>query len=89
MTALAIFVFAAVAQLAVSGAYHILQPGLLRGWCCSGWTTPHFVLIAASFVPVHVILFKGWQRWLILLVWFHSPPSVSRSRSCISIGCRK
>jgi channel protein (hemolysin III family) len=27
-----------------------------------------FVLIAASFVPVHVILFKGWQRWLILLV---------------------
>src|SRR6266850_281080 len=69
MTALAIFVFAAVAQLAVSGAYHILQPGLLPRLVLQRMDhTAIFVLIAASFVPVHVILFKGWQRWLILLV---------------------
>jgi channel protein (hemolysin III family) len=69
MTALAVFAFAAVAQLAVSGAYHILQPGLLPRLVLQQLDhAAIFVLIAASFVPVHVILFKGWQRWLILLV---------------------
>jgi len=69
MTALAVFVFAAVAQLAVSGAYHILQPGLAPRLVLQQLDNAAiFVLIAASFVPVHVILFKGWQRWLILLV---------------------
>jgi len=69
MTALAVFVFAAVAQLAVSGAYHILQPGLAPRLVLQQLDhAAIFVLIAASFVPVHVILFKGWQRWLILLV---------------------
>ena len=32
--------------------------------------TAIFVLIAATFVPVHAILFKGWRRWLILLILF-------------------
>jgi channel protein (hemolysin III family) len=69
MTALAVFAFAAVAQLAVSGAYHILQPGLLPRLVLQQLDhSAIFVLIAASFVPVHVILFKGWQRWLILLI---------------------
>jgi channel protein (hemolysin III family) len=69
MTALSVFVFAAVAQLGVSGAYHILQPGLLPRLVLQRIDhTAIFVLIAASFVPVHVILFKGWRRWLILLI---------------------
>jgi channel protein (hemolysin III family) len=69
MSALAVFVFATVAQLGISGAYHILQPGLLPRLVMQRIDhTAIFVLIAASFVPVHVILFKGWRRWLILLI---------------------
>jgi len=69
MTALAVFVFAAVVQLGVSGAYHLLQPNLAPRLALQ--RIDHaavFVLIAATFVPVHVILFKGWRRWLILLI---------------------
>jgi channel protein (hemolysin III family) len=69
MTALAVFAFAAAAQLGISGAYHILQPGLLPRLVLQRIDhTAIFVLIAATFVPVHVILFKGWRRWLILLI---------------------
>ena len=69
MTALAVFALAAVAQLAVSGAYHILQPGLRPRLVLQQLDhAAIFVLIAASFVPVHVILFNGWRRWLVLLV---------------------
>jgi channel protein (hemolysin III family) len=69
MTALAVFAFAAVAQLGISGAYHILQPGLFPRLVLQRMDhTAIFFLIAASFVPVHVILFKGWRRWLILLI---------------------
>lgn len=71
MTALAVFVFAAVGLLGISGAYHILQPGLLPRYVMQ--QIDHdavFVLIAATFVPAHVILFEGWRRWLILLIVF-------------------
>jgi channel protein (hemolysin III family) len=69
MSALMVFVFAAVAQLGISGAYHILQPGFLPRLVLQRMDhTAIFFLIAASFVPVHVILFKGWRRWLILLI---------------------
>jgi channel protein (hemolysin III family) len=69
MTALAVFAFAAVTQLGISGAYHILQPGLFPRLVLQRMDhTAIFFLIAASFVPVHVILFQGWRRWLILLI---------------------
>jgi channel protein (hemolysin III family) len=69
MTALAVFVFAAVAQLSISGTYHILQPGLSPRLVLQRMDhTAIFVLIAASFIPVHVILFEGWRRWLIPLL---------------------
>jgi channel protein (hemolysin III family) len=71
MTALAVFAFAAVALLGISGAYHILQPGLLPRYVMQ--EIDHdavFILIAATFVPVHVILFVGRRRWLILLIVF-------------------
>jgi len=71
MTGLALFVFAAVAQLGISGAYHVLQPGLAPRLVMQQIDhTAIFVLIAATFVPVHAILFKGWRRWLILLILF-------------------
>jgi channel protein (hemolysin III family) len=71
MTGLAVFVFAAVALLGISGAYHILQPGLApRSVMRQLDHDAVFILIAASFVPVHAILFEGWRRWLILLILF-------------------
>jgi len=71
MTGLAVFAFAAVAQLGISGAYHILQPGLTPRLVMQQIDhTAIFILIAASFVPVHAILFEGWRRWLILLILF-------------------
>jgi len=69
--ALSIFAFACVFQLLVSGIYHQLAPGseanllLLR--------IDHaaiFFLIAATFTPVHIILFKGFQRWgYLAFIW--------------------
>jgi channel protein (hemolysin III family) len=71
MTGLAVFAFAAVALLGISGAYHILQPGLAPRLVMQQIDrTAIFVLIAATFVPVHAILFQGWRRWLILLILF-------------------
>ncbi len=71
MTGLSVFAFAAVALLGISGAYHILQPGLTPRLVMQRIDhTAIFVLIAASFIPVHAILFKGWRRWLILLILF-------------------
>ncbi len=69
--ALAIFAFACVFQLVMSGVCHILPPGsggnlvLLR--------IDHaaiFFLIAATFTPIHVILFRGPWRWgMLAFVW--------------------
>lgn len=71
MTGLTVFAFAAVAAMGISGAYHILQPGLApRLMMQLIDRTAIFVLIAATFVPVHAILFTGWRRWLILLILF-------------------
>jgi channel protein (hemolysin III family) len=71
MTGLAVFAFAAVAQLGISGVYHILQPGLAPRLAMQQLDrTAIFLLIAATFVPVHAILFRGWRRWLILLILF-------------------
>lgn len=68
LTGLAIYAFAVVFQLAISGVYHMLPPGgvanqvLLR--------IDHaaiFFLIAATFTPIHGILFRGVWRWGVLL----------------------
>jgi len=71
MTGLTVFAFAAVATMGISGVYHILQPGLAPRLVMQQIDhTAIFVLIAATFVPVHAILFTGWRRWLIILILF-------------------
>ncbi|MGB7542771.1 MAG: hemolysin III family protein [Burkholderiales bacterium] len=71
MTGLTVFAFAAVALLGISGAYHTLQPGLAPRRVMQQLDHDAiFILIAATFVPVHAILFEGWRRWLILLILF-------------------
>lgn len=68
---LAIFAAGAVLCFSMSGVYHMLPHGsggraVLRRLDHAGiW-----VLIAATFTPIHVVLFQGWRRWGVLsLVW--------------------
>jgi channel protein (hemolysin III family) len=69
--ALSVFAFSSVFLLAMSGVYHLLgadgaaRPIMQRLDHCA-----IFVLIAGSFTPVHVILFRGPARWgVVILIW--------------------
>ncbi len=68
---LAIFCAGAVLLLSISGAYHLLDhTSAARSVMQRLDHAAIFVLIAASFTPAHVILFRGWRRWGILtMVW--------------------
>lgn len=69
--ALSCFVLAAIAMLALSGTYHLLDAGttgravLLRLDHAGIWT-----MIAASFTAIHGVAFRGPWRWCFLaVVW--------------------
>ncbi len=65
-----VFGFACVFQLAISGSYHLLDPGAGRNVLQRIDHAAIFFLIAASFTPIHSILFRGLSRWgVLLLVW--------------------
>lgn len=68
---LTIFVFAVVFLLAISGVFHLLTPGTTGRYVLQ--VLDHaaiFLLIAATFTPVHTLQFKGILRWgILLLVW--------------------
>jgi channel protein (hemolysin III family) len=68
---LGVFAFACVFLLSMSGVYHLLSPGgagreVMRRLDHAAI----FILIAATFTPIHGILFSGWRRWLPLaFIW--------------------
>lgn len=66
-----VFVFGVVFLLSMSGVYHLLAPGTApRAVLQRLDHAAIFVLIAASFTPIHVIVFRGISRWgVLLLVW--------------------
>lgn len=68
---LGVYAFACVFLLATSGVYHMMERGgaarLVMGRLDH---SAIFVLIAGTFTPVHGLLFRGWLRWLpLLLIW--------------------
>jgi len=69
--ALAVFALSCVVLLGLSGVYHLLSPDdpgrdLFKRLDHAAI----FVLIAGSFTPVHVILFRGGMRWgMLALIW--------------------
>lgn len=69
--ALALYSFSLVFLFSMSGVYHILaQTGDARAVLQRLDHAAIWVLIAGTFTPVHIILFRGHWRWLILaLVW--------------------
>lgn len=67
---LAVFAAACVLMLAISGTYHLLQPGLGRDQLQRLDHAAIFLLIAGSFTPVHAYLFRGPWRWGMLAgIW--------------------
>lgn len=68
---LSIFTFSAVFLLTMSGVFHLVSPGSTARYVFQ--MLDHaaiFLLIAATFTPIHTLQFKGFMRWGILsLVW--------------------
>ncbi len=74
LTSLAIFCLGTVTLLTISGTYHLLDPaGSARPVIRRLDHAAIFVLIACSFTPSLIILFRGRTRWGILsLVWLYA-----------------
>jgi len=68
---LAIFAFACVFQLFASGICHLLTPGTPAQLVLLHIDhAAIFILIAATFTPVHAILFRGPWRWgMLAFIW--------------------
>ena len=69
--ALLVFVFGVTFALSMSGVFHLLSPGTLAKEVLQRLDhAAIFVLIAATYTPIHVIAFRGLMRWGILsIVW--------------------
>jgi len=74
LTGLAIFCLGTVCLLAISGTYHLLDPaGAARPLVRRLDHAAIFVLIACSFTPSLMILFRGKARTgLLMLVWLYA-----------------
>jgi channel protein (hemolysin III family) len=79
VASLIIFIVGSVLLLSVSGFYHMLDPnGKPRHVMRALDHAAIFVLIASSFTPPHVILFRGIGRWgVLLLVWSFAAVAVT------------
>lgn len=66
---LVIYSFTLVFLLSMSGVYHLLQKGFTANYVLQ--ILDHvgiYCLIAGTFTPIHLILFRGLHRWLILMI---------------------
>ncbi len=71
VTSLSVFAFSCVLLLSMSGVYHLLSPGTAAREVLKRLDhAAIFLLIAGSFTPVHIILFRGGWRWGMLAgIW--------------------
>ncbi|HMP04480.1 MAG TPA: hemolysin III family protein [Gemmatales bacterium] len=69
--ALGVFVFAGTFLLSMSGVFHLLpRDGDGRAVLQRLDHAGIFLLIAGTFTPAHIMLFRGWRRWVpLILVW--------------------
>lgn len=76
---LGIFAFACIFLLSMSGVYHLLSPsGAGREVMRRLDHAAIFALIAATFTPIHGILFRGWRRWLPpVFIWAVAATGIS------------
>ncbi len=66
-----IFIIAVIFTLSMSGVYHLLTPATMgRDVLQRLDHAGIFFLIAASFTPIHILLFRGPMRWAFLTaIW--------------------
>jgi channel protein (hemolysin III family) len=71
VAALAVYAFSCVALLALSGVYHLLEPGTMARRVLHRLDhAAIFILIAGSFTPVHLILLRQrWHDFLLAGIW--------------------
>jgi channel protein (hemolysin III family) len=74
VASLMVFSAGSVALLSISGVYHLLTHNSeVRDNLQRLDHAAIFILIACSFTPIHIILFRGWGRWGVLtLVWLYA-----------------
>lgn len=66
---LIIYSFCLVFLFAMSGVFHLLEKGTASRYVFQILDyTAIYAMIAGTFTPIHIILFRGMKRWLILLV---------------------
>lgn len=71
LTFLSVYAFACVFLFSMSGVYHMMTGGgTARAIMARLDHAAIFVLIAATFTPLHGLLFRGWLRWAPLgFIW--------------------
>lgn len=63
-----VFAISAVVLLALSGVFHMFEPGFTTSRVMIRLDVAAiFLLIAGTFTPVHWVLFKGAKRWGVLV----------------------
>ena len=72
--AMGLFVFAVIFSLSMSGVYHLLTPDTTGRIVLQRLDhAAIFFLIAASFTPIHALLFRGFNAWgVLMLIWIIS-----------------
>ena len=65
---LLIYSLSALFLFTMSGLYHMLKPGILREIFLRFDYMGIWILIAGTFTPIHIILFRKKWRWLMLVV---------------------
>jgi channel protein (hemolysin III family) len=68
---LSVFAFSSVFMLSMSGVYHMLMPGGTARLVLKRLNhAAIFFLIAGTFTPILIILFRDWWRWIMLgVIW--------------------
>jgi channel protein (hemolysin III family) len=73
LMSVAIYTFAVVASLAVSGAYHSLAAGHTRDILQRLDYSMIWLLMAGTFTAIHGVLHEGrWRKWMLAYVWIYS-----------------
>jgi len=70
LASLFLLAYSFVQMLVVSSLYHMSWPGPTRELMLRLDVAGIFLVIAGSMTPVHVILFRGYERWIPLaIIW--------------------
>jgi len=67
VASLVIFMICIVFMFSMSGIYHALEPGFSRQVFRRLDYAAIYTMIAGTATPIHVIFFRGWWRWSVLL----------------------